>query len=71
VFPGPTGVPLWRGNFNKLVGWKVAAAKIGVPDLNLHDVRHTGNTLASQTGASLRDLMARMGHDSPAAALVY
>jgi len=50
VFPGPTGVPLWRGNFNKLVGWKKAAAAIGVPDLHLHDLRHTGNTLASQTG---------------------
>jgi integrase len=37
-----------------------------------HDLRHTGNTLASRTpGASLRDIMARMGHDSPRAALVY
>jgi integrase len=32
----------------------------------------TGNTLASRApGASLRDLMARMGHDSPRAALIY
>jgi len=71
VFPGPTGVPLWRGNFNKLVRWKAATAAIGMPSLHLHDLRHTGNTLASQTGASLRDLMARMGHDSSAAALLY
>jgi hypothetical protein len=28
-------------------------------------------TLAAQSGASLRDLMTRMGHDSPAAALIY
>jgi integrase len=34
-------------------------------------LRHTGNTLAAQSGASLRDLMTRMGHDSPAAALIY
>jgi hypothetical protein len=27
--------------------------------------------LAAATGTSLRDLMARMGHDSPAAALIY
>jgi hypothetical protein len=33
--------------------------------------RHTGNTLAAQSGPSLRDLMTRMGHDSPAAALIY
>jgi hypothetical protein len=42
-----------------------------VPNLHLHDLRHTGNTLAAQSGASLRDLMTRMGHDSPAAALIY
>src|SRR5215203_5192514 len=30
-----------------------------------------GEQLAAQSGASLRDLMARMGHDSPAAALIY
>jgi hypothetical protein len=36
-----------------------------VPKLHLHDQRHTGNTLAAQSGASLRDLMTRMGHDSP------
>jgi hypothetical protein len=42
-----------------------------VPTLHLHDLRQTGNTLAAQSGASLRDLMALMGHDSPAAALIY
>ncbi|MFI7647708.1 integrase [Micromonospora sp. NPDC049460] len=36
-----------------------------------HDLRHTGNTLAARTGASTRDLMARMGHDSSQAALIY
>ena len=41
------------------------------PGLHFHDLRHTGNTLASATGTSLRDLMARMGHDSPRAALIY
>jgi integrase len=71
VFPGPTGAPLWRGNFNKLVRWKEATTAIGAPELHLHDLRHTGNTLAAQTGASLRDLMARMGHDSTAAAIIY
>ena len=48
-----------------------AREQIGVPNLHLHDLRHTGNTLAAQSGASLRDLMTRMGHDSPAAALIY
>ena len=36
-----------------------------------HDLRHTGNTLAASTGASTKELMARMGHASPRAALIY
>jgi integrase len=36
-----------------------------------HDLRHVGNTLASNTGARLRELMARLGHASPQAALIY
>jgi hypothetical protein len=42
-----------------------------VPDLHFHDLRHTGNTLAAQTRANLRDLMTRIGHDGPRAALIY
>ena len=59
-----------RGNFNPLVKWGKAAAGIGVPGLRFHDLRHTGNTLAAP-GTSLRDLMTRMGHDSPRAAMIY
>src|SRR5437660_1611734 len=42
-----------------------------VPNLHLHDLRHTGNTLAAETGATLRELMDRMGHASTRAALIY
>ena len=42
-----------------------------MPGLHFHDLRHTGNVLAAQTGASTRDLMARMGHDDMRAALIY
>jgi Phage integrase family len=59
-----------RGNFNPLVKWAKAAASIEAPDPRFHDLRHTGNTLAAP-GASLRDLMTRMGHDSPRAAMIY
>lgn len=34
------------------------------------DFRHTGNTFASSGGAAIKDLMARMGHDSERAALI-
>ncbi|WP_083734606.1 tyrosine-type recombinase/integrase [Actinomadura sp. CNU-125] len=44
---------------------------LGVPNLHFHDLRHTGNTLAADMGVSLRNLMARMGHDNERAALRY
>ncbi|MFC7388000.1 tyrosine-type recombinase/integrase [Sphaerisporangium rhizosphaerae] len=44
--------------------------KIGFPGLHFHDLRHTGSTLAAGSGASLRDLMERMGHDSVRAAMI-
>lgn len=43
----------------------------GRPDLRLHDLRHTGAVLAAQTGATLAELMARLGHSTPAAAMRY
>ena len=71
VFTGLRKNPLRRGNFNPQSGWKKAVAEVGVPHLHFHDLRHTGNTLASRTKASTKDLMARMGHDSARAALIY
>jgi integrase len=62
---------LSRNNFNKRVDWSEHVLAIGAPGLHFHDLRHTGNTLAAMTGASLRDLIARMGHDSMRAALIY
>jgi integrase len=43
----------------------------GRPDLRWHDLRHTGAVLAASTGASLAELMARLGHSTPQAALRY
>jgi hypothetical protein len=42
-----------------------------MPALHFHDPGHTGNTLASKTGTSLRDRMARMGPTTRGAALIY
>ncbi len=51
--------------------WTAARRATGLTHLRLHDLRHSGNTLAAATGASTRELMARMGHASPRAALIY
>jgi integrase len=71
VFPGVKGGPLRRGNFNKMSAWPRAVESIGMTGLHFHDLRHTGNQFAAQSGARLRDLMARMGHDSERAAMIY
>lgn len=43
----------------------------GRPDLRWHDLRHTGAVLSAQAGATLADLMNRMGHSTSAAAMIY
>ena len=48
-----------------------AREKAGRPDLRFHDLRHTGAALAAATGATLAELMARLGHSTAGAALRY
>jgi integrase len=60
---------LRRWNFGRI--WVKACAKAGAPGVHFHDLRHTGGTLAAATGASLKELMARLGHSSTRAALIY
>ena len=48
-----------------------ARAVAGRPDLRFHDLRHTGSVLAAMGGANLAELMGRLGHSSPVAALRY
>jgi integrase len=69
VFVGPKGAALRRSNFRPI--WNSARHTAGAPDLHFHDLRHVGGTLAAATGASLKELMARLGHSSTRAALIY
>ena len=71
IFPRVKGGPLRRSNFNKMAAWPHAVHAIGAAGLHFHDLRHTGNHFAAASGASLKDLMARMGHDSERAAIIY
>ena len=48
-----------------------ARDRLGMEGFRFHDLRHTGQTLAAATGATLADLMKRLGHSSPAAAMRY
>ncbi len=51
--------------------WLPALALTGLKGAQFHDLRHAGNGLAVATGPTLRELVARMGHSSSRAALIY
>ncbi len=66
--PGRTRLIKGRVVNESASGFKGAAEAAGRPDLRLHDLRHSGAVLAAQTGATLAELMARLGHSTPPAA---
>lgn len=69
IFPNSKDQPIRRASWRSV--WLLARDKAGLPHFRFHDLRHTGNTLAAATGASTKELMARMGHASMRAALIY
>ena len=70
VFTSSDGQPIERNNFRNRV-WLPATRAAGLEGLRFHDLRHTAGTLAARTGATTKELMARLGHSSANAALVY
>ena len=70
LFTSPKGGPLRHTNFRRRA-WVPALRAAGLPAMHFHDLRHTGNMLAADAGANLRELMDRMGHSTTRAALVY
>ena len=69
VFVGRDGRPM-RGDAMRQA-FDRARRKAGMPGFRFHDLRHTGQTLAAATGATVKDLMRRLGHASPAASYRY
>lgn len=69
VFTTPAGQPLDKATLYR--AWRAARAKVGLDHVTLHDLRHAAATFAAWAGASTRELMARIGHSSPWAALRY
>lgn len=51
--------------------WIRARMAAGRPDLRVHDLRHTGAVMAAQAGATLAELMSRLGQSTPQAAMQY
>ncbi len=69
VFIGRGGRPM-RGDAVRQA-FDRARRKVDMPGFRFHDLRHTGQTLAASTGATIKDLMRRLGHASPAASYRY
>lgn len=69
LFPADHGGHLAPATFYRW--YYKARTKAKRTDLRFHDLRHTGATLAAQTGATLAELMGRLGHSTPAAAMRY
>lgn len=69
LFPATSGGHLQPSTLYR--HWYRAREAAERPDLRFHDLRHSGATLAAQTGATLAELMGRLGHSTPAAAMRY
>ncbi|MFI1097535.1 tyrosine-type recombinase/integrase [Streptomyces sp. NPDC020917] len=70
LFVGERGAPFRRSTFGRK--WRKARTKVGLPDnFRFYDLRHTGNTLVTQSGGTLKDAMVRAGQSSERAALIY
>lgn len=67
VFTSVKGSPLLNRTFAPY--WHRALAGTNLTDIRFHDLRHLAGTEAATAGASLREVMSRMGHASSAASL--
>ena len=72
VFIGPRGAPVGE-NYLSLYFRRAVAQVPGAPQgLRVYDLRHHAATLTAQVpGVTTKELMARIGHSSPRAALIY
>lgn len=64
-----TGGHLSEGRFRP--HFFAAREAIGKGELHFHDLRHFGGTMAAQTGATLKEIQARLGHTTVDAAMRY
>ena len=70
VFTRPSGRPLRRSDLSN--AWHAACTAVGIEGVHPHDLRHfSGTTTARMPGITTKEVMSRMGHASPRAALIY
>jgi integrase len=69
MFRGPKGGRLTSSYLHNQ--WVKAASSVGLPNVHLHDARHTGATLYVRAGGTIKQVMYRLGHSTSAAAMHY
>lgn len=70
LFVGEKGAAFRRSSFGRK--WRRARDKVGMPKtFRFYDLRHTGHTLSTRSGATLKDTMVRAGQSTEKAALIY
>lgn len=69
LFPAVNGGHLAPATLNRW--YYKARSAASRDDLRFHDLRHSGAVLAAATGATLAELMGRLGHSTPQAAMKY
>ncbi|MDJ0360684.1 site-specific integrase [Rhodococcus sp. H29-C3] len=70
VFPSAQGAE-YMTDWQLRRPFAVAVEKLGHKGFRIHDLRHTGATLAAQKGATTAELMRRIGHSTPSMAIRY
>jgi integrase len=72
VFTGERGGPLNRGELSAAWRKAVDAVPTAPTGLHPHDLRHSAATMMARIpGVTTKELMGRLGHASPRAALIY
>jgi integrase len=66
LFAAPGSGPLRESNWKRSVGWSAARVAAGVPDVRVHDLRHTAASLWLAAGADPKVVQRVLGHATAA-----
>jgi integrase len=66
LFVAPGGGPLRESNWKRSVGWRAARVAAAVPDVRVHDLRHTAASLWLAAGADPKVVQRVLGHATAA-----
>jgi len=66
LFAAPCSGPLRQSNWKRSVRWQAARVAAGMPDVRVHDLRHTAASLWLAAGADPKVVQRVLGHATAA-----